>query len=278
VKRTDNIALLEWFGYYKQYIGNALTVGAGLRKNLPHDDVDYLSWQGNVNVRPAKRWSVNLSAGDYNKYVLQRDRDASGYLLKSRQYSLDVTYLNRTLDLSMSLFKKKIDRSDRQEQLNGLELFGRVKLGDSWRTQVSLTSLNAHDDRGIGTPYNISYFVRGNVEYKLNGVWTFTVVFLMRGGSYYSPVDATVFHEDSRLFEPLYSSTPSRLPSYNTVDFSASRIFMLNPKTTAIAFINVSNVADFRNVQSYGYNYDYTVRTDQLFSRRVVYFGMVLSF
>ncbi|MGC3943681.1 MAG: TonB-dependent receptor [Chryseolinea sp.] len=278
VKRSDNIELLEWFGYYKQYIGNALIVGAGIRKNLPHDEVDYLSWQGNVNIRPVRRLSVNVSAGDYNKYVLQRERDAKGYLLKSRQHSIDVSYLNRKLDLSLSVFRKRIERSDRLEQLSGVELFGRIKLGDSWRTQLSLTSLNAHDDRDIGTPYNISYFVRGNVEYKLNGMWTFTMVFLAREGSYYSPVQAAVFHEDLGLFEPVYAQMPARLPSYNTIDFSASRIFLLNAKTTAIAFLNVSNIADFRNVQSYIYNSDYTTHAEQLFSRRVVYFGIVLSF
>lgn len=278
VRRNERIELLEWFGYYKQYIGNALILGAGVRKNFPTEEVDYLSWQGNVNLRPARRWSVTLSAGDYNKYVLQRERDSNGYLLKSRQFSFDVSHLSRKVDLTMSVFRKDIHRSGRREQLTGLELFGRVRLSDSWRTQLSLTSLNAHDDRGMGTPYNISYFIRGNVEYKLNGVWTFTMVFLMREGSYYSSVDGTIFHEDIGVHEPVYARSPSRLPAYNTIDFSASRIFMLNSRTTAIAFVNIANVADFRNVQSYTYNIDYTTRTEQLFSRRVVYFGMVFTF
>ena len=274
----DNAEQLEWFGYYKQYIGNALIVGGGLRKNLPHDNIDYLSWQANVNVRPVRRLSVNLSAGDYHKYILQRERESKGYLLKSRQYSVDVNYLDKKADLSFSLFSKRIQRSEHTEQLRGVELFGRYKFSDSWRSQLSITSLRAHDERGLGTPYNVGYFLRGNVEYKLQGVWTFTVVFLMRQGSYYYPVEYTIFHDDLALFEPVYAQTPARLPSYNTIDFSVSRIFMLNANTTAIAFANVANIGDHTNVQSYSYDYSYTTRSAQLFSRRVVYFGIVLNF
>ena len=53
---------------------------------------------------------------------------------------------------------------------------------------------------------------------------------------------------------------------------------MLNAQTTAVAFFNVGNLVNFRNVRGYEYNADYTKRNEQLFSQRVVYFGIMLSF
>jgi len=278
VNNRASQALLEGFAYYKHYLGDVVTLGGGIRKNLPREGVDYLGWQVNANVRPVRNLNFNLSAGDFNKYILQQERNTTGYLLNSRQYSLDVNFKNRKSDFTTSFFHKYIHRGARSEKVYGAEVYGRYKFDESWRAQLSLTSLRAHDDRGMGTFYNISYFVRGNVEYKLQGVWTFTLVFLFRQGSYYYPVNTTIIHDESGLYEPVYQSNPSRLPAYNTIDLSASRIFMLNARTTAIAFCNIGNVANFRNVRGYDYNIDYTTRSDQLFSQRVVYFGIVFSF
>ena len=268
---------LEWFAYYKYLFGNGLSLGGGLRKNLAHRDIQYTSWQLNANVRPGRRWNITLSAGDFHKYILRRSANSEGYLLSSRQYSADFNWKSRKLEIAASVFHKQISRDAAREKVAGAELFGRYKFSESWRTQLSLTSLSAHNEKGMGTPYNIGYFIRGNVEYKIQGVWTFSLVFLFRQGSYYYPVDATVYHNDTGLFEPLYAGYPSRLPTYNNIDFSASRIFMMNARTTAIAFFNVGNVGNFRNVRGYEYNFDYTAQRDQLFSRRVVYFGLVLS-
>ena len=274
---STNLNVPEAYAYVKHYLGSRVILGGGVRKNIPtHHQQDYLTWQGNLNYRPTEYWNINLSAGDYNKYVLPQTGES--YLLKSRQYSIDASFQKQRLELSSSLFHKKIQRPQMIEEIYGVELYGRYRFNEHFRSQLSFTSLDAKQENGLSTPYDIHYFIRGNIEYKVKGTWTFTLVFLFRQGSFYNEIDHTVYREQSDVYEPFFAKVPTRLPGYNMIDFSASKIFMLTKKSTAIAFLSIGNLPGFTNVRSYSYNFDYSERSESLFSKRILYFGLVINF
>ncbi|MBL7849396.1 MAG: hypothetical protein JNN04_00745, partial [Cyclobacteriaceae bacterium] len=62
-----------------------------------------------------------------------------------------------------------------------------------------------------------------------------------------------------------------------TLDLSVSKIFPVG-ESSAIGFLSLSNVFDFRNVRGYSYNFDYTQAADELFSLRTLYLGFIYNF
>ena len=165
--------------------------------------------------------------------------------------------------------------------IKGAEVFTRYKINNGLRLQLSLTSLDAvatQYGESQPSPYNIHYFIRGNIEYKIQGTWTITTVFLFRQGSYHYPVSATTFREDLQAYEPTTAQDPARLPAYNTIDMSVSRIFMLTEKASAVAFASGGNVFNMKNVRTYTYNHDYSARQAYLFSLRTIYMGLIINF
>jgi len=162
----------------------------------------------------------------------------------------------------------------------GLELFGRYRLNRNLNTQVSLTSLSATQFNGQQTtpsPFDIRYFIRGHAEYKFAGTWTASLIFLFREGSFYQPVEHAFFNSPLQVYQPVYGA-PARLPGYNLLDFSLSKLFAIGEKASAVAFCALSNIPNFKNVRGYTYNFDYSEKQAELFTLRTLFFGMVLNF
>jgi hypothetical protein len=166
-----------------------------------------------------------------------------------------------------------------QTHVQGIELYGRYRLDRNLRTQLSVTSLNVTqeiNEQASSSPFDIRYFIRGNVEYKFSGTWTASLVFLFREGSFYQPVLDANFNSSVGAFEPTYGQ-PARLPNYNLLDFSISKLFAVG-EASAVAFCGLSNLPNFQNMRSYSYNFNYTQKTAEVFSLRTIYFGVVMNF
>jgi hypothetical protein len=253
-----------------------------VRKNIAIEKlVSYWSAQANLNFKPNEYWNMTASAGRYHKYQLPQGESTGPLLLDSDQYSLDLSYTASKTASSLSVFYKESNVLQEKTFLKGVEFFTRYRLNSNLRLQLSLTSLEAikeSGDKKFPSPYDIHYFIRGNVEYKFAGTWTATCVFLFRQGSYFYPVTEATFIPFLNAFEPTYADNPKRLPGYNTIDVSISRIFPLTEKLTAVAFASGGNIGNFKNVRTYSYNFDYTTRKEYLFSQRTLYFGMIINF
>jgi hypothetical protein len=270
----------EWYGYAKRYLGPFI-IGGGLRKNLNvSPKLNYTSWQANAQYKPNNGWSFILSAGDYHKNILADGEQNNEALTSTRQYSFDGLYKQNNFEASASFFYKKGLRENIESKTLGVELFTRYKLSEELNLQLSLTSLDAEQKQGENkqpSKYNIGYFLRGNIAYKVQGTWTFTLVYLFREGSYYTPIESSFFNNDVGAYEPVYSTTASRLPEYGTLDVNVSKIFLLG-NHTAIAFLSAGNIFNFKNVRDYSYNENYSSRSKELFSQRVIYFGLIINF
>jgi hypothetical protein len=280
-KANDHVSVPEWYGYYKLFLGPRWIAGVGARKNIAMEKLkNYTSFQGNIHFTGSDAFHLNLSAGKYFKYFLQQG-NGDPVLTACHQYSLDLNYKVTKFESSLSIFYRDGHASAETSKIKGLEAFTRIRMSRNLQSQLSFTTLNA--DRMNGnisqpSPYNINYFVRGSLEYKVQGTWTITSIFLVRQGSYYQPVSATLYQDDLQAYEPIYSNDVERLPQYQTFDLSVSKIFPFSQQSTAVVFLSSGNIFNFKNVRTYTYNHNYTTRKEYLFSQRTVYFGIVINF
>ncbi|HNP20033.1 MAG TPA: carboxypeptidase-like regulatory domain-containing protein [Fulvivirga sp.] len=276
----------EVYSYAKYYLGNKWIVGAGLRKNIPSSDQkSYLSGQVNTNYKLSDQFSINAGIGKYNKYALSQNENSSAYFIESKQASIDFSYQQDVTELTLSVFNKENKQGATTTNIIGTELFIKGKLFKNLTAQTSITyingtSQNSTNNKKYESNYDLSYFIKGSLKYKPAPLFEITTTFLLRDGRYYQPLIGAAYYNDLNAYEPQYASIDNRtrLPDYNVIDLSISRLFPVSEKVTIITFASLSNVLNTKNVRGYIYNFDYSVRQDELFSQRTVYFGTVINF
>ncbi|MEZ4944277.1 MAG: carboxypeptidase-like regulatory domain-containing protein [Cyclobacteriaceae bacterium] len=277
----QHVALPETYIYGKYFLTPQIIVGGALRQSIPIENQSgFLSKQFNIKYQPVPELNVILATGTYNKYQLPQGTETDPFIISSLQHSFDLAYNTKKLETSFSLFHKQAEQKGVSTKVNGLEIYGKYTINRNVKTQLSLTSLDANmkeNDSPSFSPFDIGYFIRGNVEYKFLGTWTITTVFLFREGSYYKPVISALLDESLNVYQPTFGR-PSRLPNYNSIDLSISKLLLIKKKYSSVAFIGLGNLIDFTNVRDYSYNFDYSNPTANLFSRRTVYFGLVVNF
>lgn len=270
----------EGYIYMKWFATPRITIGTGLRNNLPLSGHNaFTSGQVNVNYKPNKSWSIIVAAGRYNKYQLPQGESNDPFHIMADQYSLDVSRTGKRTEYTLALFHKKSNYLITTSEVSGVELFLNHRFNAHFRGQLSFTGLDANLSQSgvpMSSPYDIGYFVRGNLEYKFADTWTVTTVFLFRQGSYYVPVASATYDPAMDVFVPAYGP-PLRLPAYNIVDLSLSKVLPIG-ESSAVVFAGIGNILNFRNVRGYSYNKDYSATTDDLFSLRTVYVGFIINF
>lgn len=275
------VRLPEAYAYGKINLSPKWIAGGGIRKGFQiNSQPGFWSSQLNVNFRPSKTWSFILSAGRYNKLLIPQGSGSGIAHIQTDQYSLDVSHTKPRFEGTFSVFAKSGKVAPQTTHVQGLELYGRYRVNRNLRTQLSLTSLNAKQtttDQTTSSPFDIRYFIRGNVEYTFAGTWTTTLVFLFREGSFYTPVMRANFNSSVGAYEPVYGAQ-TRLPNYNLLDLSISKLLTIGKNGSAVAFCGLSNIPNFNNVRDYSYNFDYSIKTPELFSLRTIYFGVAVNF
>ena len=101
---------------------------------------------------------------------------------------------------------------------------------------------------------------------------------IFRQGLFYHAPESVSFNHSLEVFQPFIADEPDRHPDYFIINLAASRLFSVNEKLMVIVFASINNVTNHKNVRSYGYNFDYSKRTAELFSRRMIYFGTQIFF
>ena len=272
----------EGYAYAKYQPNDRWTLGAGLRKNMPSaSQQHYLSYQANVHRRIWSHQTLTASVGRYHQYVIpQEDTPSSFY--RSHQLALDYQYQRKQRTLTTALFYKETKHGTQRNQVYGAEVSADIRWSSRLRTQASYTYLNAtvHDgDRRFASPYDLSYFTRGSVTYKITSQWTLSVIAQYRQGTYYRPVTGSFWNDDLTVYAPQYAAPDQaeRLPDYSTIDFSVARVWPLSGDISMVAFGSINNLLNRQNVRAIDYNEDYSVSSNELFSQRVLYFGVVLQ-
>ena len=279
----------EIYLYTRYYWGKRVTIGGGLRKNLPtQGQKHYLSGQLNTKFELNKKTNLVLAWGKYHKYDLSQsggdDQQESTIFIESDQISLDMNWKKKSLEFTAALFGKRTRDASGTTEIAGLEAFIDGPLLPKLSGQLSYTLIHGRTttDEGEEYPsaYDLNYFIRGNLEYRFSTTWSMNTTFLTREGQYYQPVIGASFNPALNVFMPQRAglSQQERLPRYSIINLSVSRLIPINERFSVVIFGSCSNVLDTKNVRTYTYDFDYTSRSPEYFSLRTAYFGAVINF
>lgn len=274
---SAEVKVFEVYGYFKYFISNKIALGTGLRKNISIDDEgNFLSSQANLSFTEDE-WTITAGVGVYHKRGLY-ENTGEPFEAKNEQKSIDIKREKDGWDISLSLFDKGGEINSAKYTARGAEIFTNYRFSSKLRASASITLLDAENDSENNFAYDLSYFVRGNLSYSPGRMWTIESTFVAREGTTYSEISSTRFDAQLNVYEPFYVSDEKRLSAYSNVGLSVSKIYAVSDAFNIIAFASLNNVFDSPNLRGYSYNFDYTERDRNLFSRRTGYVGVVINF
>ncbi|MFS4417906.1 TonB-dependent receptor [Maribacter sp. 2307ULW6-5] len=285
---TTNITTIlkrpEVYGYLTYFSNSGWVLGGGIRGNLAIDGQEqFLSSQVSAKYRLDAKNALVLALGNYHKHDF--GMESPFVLNQSEQLSLDYTHKTTGgTSLTASVFAKKARVAQLENELWGLELFLQGNITERLRGQLSYSLINGTSTNSEGMVYpnafDLDYFARGNLQWKIDAFWTCNANLAFRQGNYYRPLSEATFQEGLRVFRPQFSSLEQqeRLPYYGLVDLSLTKLIPISEEWNIIAFGTVNNLLDRKNIREYTYNFDYSERANSLFQRRTVYFGVVVNF
>ncbi|MEP1035411.1 carboxypeptidase-like regulatory domain-containing protein [Ekhidna sp.] len=271
-----HLKVLEGYSYLKYFISDKIAFGAGIRKNIPVDNIDnYLSNQANISYYDDV-WTITLGAGVYHKNGLM-ENTGEPFESESEQKSIDIKRVQSGLEIALSLFDKNGEINDVKYTASGAEFFTNYRFSSKLNASASFTFLDASSEREVYT-YDLSYFIRGNISYSPGRFWTIESTLVAREGTTLSEISSAMYNNLLDAYEPSYADQPTRLSPYSNVGLSISKIFTISEKMNIITFASLNNVFDRANVRSFKYNYDYTRQEESLYSQRTGYLGAVINF
>jgi hypothetical protein len=152
-----------------------------------------------------------------------------------------------------------------------------------FKTQISYTFLDAGEKKNniyVSSIYDISYFIRGCLEYTGFYQTSISSIIQLRQGLYTTQVIESSYSNILDVYVPIYSENLSndRMKDYCRIDLSASRIFSIKDKFSIIGYMNISNILNRDNPRELNYNTDYSESFYEMFSKRSIYFGCGIQF
>ena len=274
VEKVNRVWTIEGYAYQKYFVGSSWVLGLGLRRKI-HGNVkdSQTSAQFNLNYSKGK-WAWVFGVGKYHKNGL-REGDGTRFHVKSGQISSDFKFTSLKTQFILSSFFKNSAIDHGSYRAFGKEIFIKHRFSKGLLVTSSFNWINVSGDNDIASK-RIRYFLRGSLSYKFEEYWTLDLIGFLREGSMFINQNADGFDNDLGVFVPS-DGTEERHRDYANIGVTMSRIIPLEREQTIIAFISVNNLPNIKNVNTYQYNFDYSVRTPKLFSGRIIFFGAILE-
>lgn len=280
---SSKLTSTEFYGYTKYHTAETFSLGGGFRTNIPRDgQKHYLSYQANARYQISSPLALLVSYGRYNKYEFSQGSGGATFI-RSDQLSADLVYNKKANEGTLSLFVKEVIQENATTQVRGAELYYKYTHSSKLQAQISLTTLNAETETTsitYASPYDLRYFIRGNVIWGFRPTWSLSGILLYRQGTFYNPVIDTRFDDQIGVYVPTFAGPDqqARLPYYGNISCNMSKLYMIADRFPAVAFVGLSNVMDRKNVRGYMYNFDYTEKDEDLLSGRTLFFGTMITF
>lgn len=282
---------LEFYLYNRVQIFNELTLGVGIRKNIPvKEQSGYWSYQTNIKYSFNNYNSILASLGKYNGYATPYYNTQEFSSISTRQYSLEYSFSRNDFNLRLATYHKKENLKENFSETDTSERL----LRKIWGAEISmskkyenLTGSLAYTYlyskfRNGGKWYNsynrMDYLIKAFISYYHKKAGTVSLSCLTRPGLYYSPIINAEINETG-AYKPLYGDyNVKQYSGYCSVDFSYNKVLTLK-SSNLIFFLTVNNIFDIKNESAIMFSEDYSTITGyRHYNRRSIYTGMQLRF
>ncbi len=282
---VNSFDLTEAFVYGKYEFTKKWITGGGVRKNLAYNEqADFLSAQWNLHYKFTDHHSINTSLGRYHRCALPNAQRIEKTFYRSDQVSVDYRYEKSKMEITAAVFAKETNYEQIRESIQGAEIFAKLYLfNNRVQLQSSYTFINAIKDQDtvhFSGKYDLDYYIRSSLKYQHKRNLDISLIMLYRQGTLYQPVTSAFYIDQIDVYAPQYADEEDRkrFPDYLKIDLSLSKMWILSPKLSIIAFINVNNLFDNKNVRDVVYSKDYSKTHYAYYSRRTIYFGGIINF
>ncbi len=273
----------ELYTYFKYQWSEKIVTGGGLRYFTGNADFEsFLGAQFNADFNLSEYHSVIASLGRYYKIGLaNRNTAGEAERVQSTHYTIDYKYKRKEWEVNAALYHKMTRRNALDNPIWGAELALNYQSNNfSGHISCSRVHSSLRDDQ-VSWPsnYDLDYFLRIIVKYNIPSLFEIGLIYLRRPGQYYTPVIDSRYHRLSDTYIPIYvgNNERERLSEYQLLDMNITKMFPLG-NGSMVAFLNCSNVLDFKNVGRYTYSEDYMEKRPEWLGRRVFFLGGVWSF
>lgn len=281
IRESRNRELMDFYGFFKYRPSEIISFGYAARLNAPINNQQMrLARQSNINYKPSEQHQFIWSSGTYHQYHLA---ETANLWVKSKQYSLDYQLSLGPVVGTISGYLKTAKSDSVKTNIAGIETYWKYQISKKFFVDASYSFIDMKESsNGESLPgvYDLNYFVRSGFEWNVNTYWTLAGRSLFRQGVYFDRVASAAYRPELEVFAPVFESRTmqERISPYQIIDLNLSRLFSINENITGVFFASISNILDRKNVRAFAYNSDYSETTPQLFSRRTVFFGVVLYF
>lgn len=291
IDTSSRMQYTNLFAYIRLKPDEKWIFSAGVRFDpLFKRHVNDISGQGSIRFAPVKQHSFLLSGGTYLQYSYPTALMMDITSLTSTQLALDYEYAKDDVTLRLAGFIKseesldylddvKIDRV--VKDIKGAEISFSGKFFRRIEVSVANTFLNVRDKyqgNNWRASNDLNYFIKARVTYSNPLVATLSLAYLIRPGTFYTPMTGGEPSELPGVYKPLYGDYNSlQYGTYSTLDFSATKM-IVRKKNSFVLFLNVTNLLNRNNQNSDYYSRDYSERYFSSYQQRSLYFGAVIYF
>ncbi|MGB3465125.1 MAG: TonB-dependent receptor, partial [Cyclobacteriaceae bacterium] len=164
----------EIFTYLKFFPSDKVSIGGGLRTGPDMSGDFYLSRQLNARTEIGESWSLILGGGKYFQAMRRLSSDRDFVRIESDQLSADLKWEPSGMKGSFSLFRI-VNSGDPtlDNTITGIEIFFEKNIVDRLTYNISFSYLDYSETPQVieGQAGNISYFLRGNLNWNFRKRW-----------------------------------------------------------------------------------------------------------
>jgi vitamin B12 transporter len=254
---------------YKLDEFTTLALGLGQFGQLPNPRL-FAAVDGNPNLKPMYAQHVILSFS--RKFGDNEEMRLETYYKNYKDLPLENDITN--YDNSGYGYAKGIDFIFKTNNFYGFEGWVSYGIMDSKRFWMDYEEFSNSD-------YNITHNITIVAKYRLTDSWMVGINAKFATGRPYTPVVGSIYHEDTKVYEPVYGSDNSeKYQPYKRVDLRLLYIYRLFDKYSGIIYMEGLNILNFRNLFGYAYSADYTSKKEieSYFGRRMLVVGASINF
>ncbi|WP_026231789.1 carboxypeptidase-like regulatory domain-containing protein [Neolewinella persica] len=279
-ENTDH-QLAEAYAYTQLRLGDKWLAGFGLKPlyRPMAGEVKY-TVQASVKYRAGNWHRFNLGGGTFAQFLAPGPDIREWQWLELQQAALEYTYERRFWQVEAAVFIKQ----ESYEQLPDLKVSGaegRVTFDDkSLRAWASLALVKSKSVAGdIPSRRDLPFLARAQVQKELGGNVNIGIAATWRRGTYFLPVIGQTPLPGTEGWQAPVFAAPfagERHPNYRRIDLSTSKILPLG-EGQLILYLSVNNLLDTENIRNYTYDATYLERSNEVFTRRIVFVGGVYN-